>query len=77
MIMSIAAPFNFVWSILRWILFIFILVMSISTHIYSNSESSQTTSVLNTLCTLNMSLTSVNIYFYLITSLYFSDHSEK
>ncbi|XP_067262179.1 uncharacterized protein si:ch211-102c2.4 [Chanodichthys erythropterus] len=32
------APFNFVWSILRWILFLLLPVMTISTHIYSKSK---------------------------------------
>ncbi|KAK7164451.1 hypothetical protein R3I94_002988 [Phoxinus phoxinus] len=32
------APFNFVWSILRWILFILLPLMTISFHIYSNRK---------------------------------------
>ncbi|XP_059404344.1 CMRF35-like molecule 6 [Carassius carassius] len=36
------APFNFVWSILRWIFFICLLMMTISTHIYSNMKHGDT-----------------------------------
>ncbi|XP_051750322.1 uncharacterized protein si:ch211-102c2.4 [Ctenopharyngodon idella] len=36
------APFNFVWSILRWILFLLLPVMTISTHIYSKRKHGDT-----------------------------------
>ncbi|XP_077097040.1 uncharacterized protein LOC143748772 [Siphateles boraxobius] len=36
------APFNFVWSILRWILFILLPLMTISFHIYSNRKHGDT-----------------------------------
>ncbi|XP_005171961.1 uncharacterized protein isoform X1 [Danio rerio] len=31
-------PFNFIWSILRWILFLLLLLLTISIHIYSNRK---------------------------------------
>jgi len=40
LLIYVTAQFNFVWSILRWILFLLLPLMTISFHIYSNSECS-------------------------------------
>ncbi|XP_073696877.1 uncharacterized protein [Garra rufa] len=37
-----STPFNFIWSVLRWILFILLPVITISTHIYSNRKHGDT-----------------------------------